>query len=193
MHFLLRPFSIKLRHYKEMSSLKIFLSPKHPLLLRSENSSRLSSPDARLFYVLMSAGGLICEICMLGNRQTFQKMKNEESWTFSRQTEISSIWMWPLTLLKAGKYTRSWNKKSAIVPRSVEPAHVARCTSAIGRVEGSKTQGRCPSFRERSPSRDPTLEIPSAGFTGEESLFKLVCFKNDTFSPIELRKKTFRN
>ena len=168
-----------------MSSLKIFLSPKHPLLLRSENSS---SPDARLFYVLMSAGGLICEICMLGNWQTFQKMKNEESWTFSRQTEISSIWMWPLTLLKAGKYTRSWNKKSAIVPRSVEPAHVARCTSAIGRVEGSKTQGRCPSFRERSPSRDPTLEIPSAGLHRGGVAVSTFLFKNGTFSPIELKK-----
>ena len=122
------------------SSLKILLSPKHPLLFGLENSSRLSSPGARLLYVLMSAGGLICEICMLGNWRIFQKMKNEESWTFSRQTEISSIW--PLTLVKAGKYTRSWNKKSAIVPRTVEPAHVARCTSAIGRVGGREQNSR---------------------------------------------------
>ena len=60
-----------------------------------------------------------------------------------------------------------------------------------GSVEGSKTQGRCPTFRERSPSRDPTLEIPSAGTDRGGVVFStfVFCSKNDTFSPIELKKK----
>lgn len=58
-----------------------------------------------------------------------------------------------------------------------------------GSVEGSKTQGRCPTFRERSPSRDPTLEIPSSGLHRGGVAFSTLCSKNDVFSPIELKKK----